>query len=200
MEPPEDVVRYVGRDVSAELVTPALEYLPGYVSALDRGWAADRERPAQWIENERAEIAKGDAQYVAAQADPRGNGLPVTLPDGSQVPRLPGIRRWIWDGEFCGLINFRWQPGTHALPEYVLGHIGYSIVAWKQRRGYATAALAMLLREVRTTGLDYVLLTTDPDNLASQKVIVANGGVLVGRFTKSAHHGGKPGLRYRIDL
>lgn len=184
-----------------QLVRPALEYLPGYVAALERGWAADRERAAQWIENERAEIAKGDARFVAAQADPKGNGLPVTLPDGSQVPRLPGIRRWIWDGDFCGLINFRWQPGTHALPDYVLGHIGYSIVPWKQRRGYATRALGMLLRDVRGQGgLEYVELTTDPDNIASQKVIVANGGQFVERYTKSAHHGGKPGLRYRIAL
>ena len=58
---------------------------------------------------------------------------PVTLPDGSQVPRLPGYRRWMWDGEFCGSIGFRWQPGTSALPPYVLGHIGYSVVPWKQR-------------------------------------------------------------------
>src|SRR2546430_6881442 len=34
-----------------------------------------------------------------------------TLPDGSVVPRLPGYRKWIWDGEFCGVIGFRWQPG-----------------------------------------------------------------------------------------
>jgi len=183
-----------------ELVTPALDYLPGYVAALDRGWAADRERAAQWIEHERAEIAKGEAAFVAMHADPEGKGGPVTLPDGTQVSRLPGIRRWIWDGEFCGLINFRWQPGTHALPDYVLGHIGYSIVPWKQRRGYATAALAMLLRDVRATGLKYVELTTDPENVGSQKVIVANGGVFVERYNKSAHHGGKPGLRYRIDV
>jgi len=31
-------------------------------------------------------------------------------------------------------------------------------------------------------------------------VILANGGVLVERFTKTAHHGGTEGLRYRITV
>jgi predicted acetyltransferase len=180
-----------------ELVVPAAEHLPGYVAALGRGWAADRDRPAQWIEGELAEIAKGEAQFLALQDDPQAKGPPVTLPDGTQVPRLPGFRRWVWDGEFCGFIGCRWQSGTNALPEHVLGHIGYAIVPWKQRRGYATAALGMILREV-PPGLKYVELTTDPDNVASQRVIEANGGVLFERFTKTAHYGGKPGLRYRI--
>ena len=60
----------------------------------------------------------------------------------------------MWDGEFCGSIGFRWQPGTSALPPYCLGHIGYSVVPWKQRRGYATKALALLLPDARKEGLD----------------------------------------------
>ena len=39
-----------------------------------------------------------------------------------------------------------------------------------------------------------------PDNLASQKVITANGGVLFESFTKPAAFGSVPGLRYRIPL
>jgi predicted acetyltransferase len=181
-----------------ELVVPAQEHLPGYVAALERGWAADRDRPAQWIESERAEIAKGPAQFLALQDDREAKGPPITLPDGTVVARLPGFRRWIWDGEFCGLIGLRWQNGTNALPEHVLGHIGYAVVPWKRGRGYATAALALMLREVPAQGLEYVELTTDPDNIASQRVIEANGGVLVERFVKTAHYGGKPALRYRI--
>ena len=43
-------------------------------------------------------------------------------------------------------------------------------------------------------------LTTDPANVASRKVIEANGGILVARFTKGAACGGTPALRYRIPL
>ena len=38
------------------------------------------------------------------------------------------------------------------------------------------------------------------DNLASQKVITANRGVLFESFTKPAAFGSAPGLRYRIPL
>jgi predicted acetyltransferase len=106
----------------------------------------------------------------------------------------------MWDGEFCGSIGFRWQPGTNELPSYVLGHIGFSVVPWKQRRGYATRALAELLPEVRKEGLTYVELTTDETNIASQRVIIANGGRLVEKFFKAAHYGGAPSLRFRINL
>ena len=74
----------------------------------------------------------------------------------AQVARLPGYRRWLWDGEFCGSIDFRWQPGTTALPPHCLGHIGYGVVPWKQGRGYATRALSLLLPAARAEGLAFV--------------------------------------------
>ena len=68
----------------------------------------------------------------------------------------------MWDGEFCGSIGFRWQPGTEVLPPHCLGHIGYAVVPWKKRRGHATRALAAMLPLARAEGLGYVELTTDP--------------------------------------
>jgi predicted acetyltransferase len=106
----------------------------------------------------------------------------------------------MWDGEFCGAIGFRWQPGTSELPSYVLGHIGYSVVPWKRRRGYATLALRLLLEDVGKEGLDYVELTTDADNVASRRVIEANGGEVVERFFKDVAYGGAESLRFRILL
>jgi len=58
----------------------------------------------------------------------------------------------------------------------------------------------MMLVRARAEELDSVEITTDPDNLASRRVIEANGGVLVATFTKPAQYGSVPGLRYRIDL
>ena len=184
-----------------ELVWPAAEYLPSYVEALKRGWSPNNVRPEAGRE-ELDEIERDAAGYLARQLDREGKGPPVILPDGSPVKRLPGYRRWMWDGEFSGSIGFRWQPGTNELPPHVLGHIGYAVVPWKQRRGYATRALALLLDDVRREqlGLDYVELTTDPDNVASQRVITANGGRVVERFSKPAEYGGADSLRYRIYL
>jgi predicted acetyltransferase len=132
--------------------------------------------------------------------DREAAGPPVTLPDGTAAARLPGFRRWIWDGDFAGVIGLRWQPGTEALPQYVLGHIGFSVVPWKRRRGYATRALALLLDDARREGLQYVELTTKVDNVASQRVITANGGRLIERFTTPGEYGAREALRFRIEL
>lgn len=182
-----------------QLVCPKEHYLPSYISALERGWSADTMRPAAGLE-ELGRIQADAQAFIASMEDREAKGAPVTLPDGSVVKRLPGFRRWLWDGEFCGSIGFRWQQGTTELPPHCLGHIGYAVVPWKQGLGYAKAALAQLLPEVRSVGLPFVEIITDPENVASQRVILANGGVLVERFSKPLLYGGEPSLRFHIAL
>ncbi|ODU56697.1 MAG: GNAT family N-acetyltransferase [Comamonadaceae bacterium SCN 68-20] len=183
-----------------QLVRPSTEQLPSYVAALERGWSADNVRGAVAAQEELVRIRADAEGFLAGLEDREARGLPVTLPDGSVVARIPSLRRWLWDGEFAGSIGLRWQPGTTDLPPHCLGHIGYAVVPWKQRRGYATAALRLMLPEARAVGLPFVELTTDPDNLASQRVIEAAGGSLHEKFIKPPQFGSKPGLRYRIAL
>jgi predicted acetyltransferase len=180
-----------------ELVWPAPEYLSSYAEALRRGWSPDTERPST-NQEELERIAADPGLFLAQQVDREAKGPPVVLPDGSTVQRLPGYKRWMWDGEFCGSINFRWQPGTTALPPHCLGHIGYAVVPWKRRLGYATRALALLLPEARNEGLEFVEITTNVDNAPSRRVIEANGGVLIERFQKSPEYGSTEALRFRI--
>jgi predicted acetyltransferase len=181
------------------LLTPALDYLPAYAAALKTGWSPNTLDPA-FGQRELAKIAADPADFVASLTDREAKGDPITLPNGAVVQRLPGYRLWLWDGEFCGSLGLRWQPGTSALPDYCYGHIGYAIVPWKRRRGYATRALGLLLDEARREGLAEVELTTDPDNIASQKVILANGGRLLGRQVRPAAYGGETVLRFRVGL
>jgi len=183
-----------------ELVRPTTLHLHSYVAALRGGWSADNVRGRVAAQEELERIEQNADRFLAGLHDREARGDPVTLPDGSQIARIPGYRMWMWDGEFCGSIGLRWLPGTTALPPHVLGHIGYAVVPWKQGCGYATQALRLLLPEAKKEGLDYVELTTDPDNIASQKVILASGGVLVERFRKPAQYGGVEGLRFRIVL
>jgi predicted acetyltransferase len=74
------------------------------------------------------------------------------------------------------------------------------VVPWKQRRGYATRALGEVLVDARARGLRYVEITTAPDNVPSQQVIVANGGMLVEEFVTPPSLGGLRELRYRVLL
>jgi predicted acetyltransferase len=182
-----------------ELVWPAAEHLPEYVRALEAGWSPNTLSPQAALE-ELALIKEDPELFLALQIDREAKGPPIVLPDGSTVPRLPGYKRWMWDGEFCGSIGFRWQPKTHELPPTCLGHIGYTVVSWKRRRGYATRALQMLIGEIDEEGLLYVDITTDTTNLGSRKVIEANGGQLVEPFRKAAIYGGEESLLYRIYL
>ncbi len=193
------------------LVWPARSHLASYVAALERGWSPNNLRPEAGRE-ELVQIQADPDAFLASLVDIEGRGAPVKQPNGSFVQRLPGYRRWMWAtsdvegaagdaaGEFCGSIGFRWQKGSNALPPYCLGHIGYAVVPWHQRRGYATQALAQLLREAPKQGLTFVEITTEPDNKPSQRVILANGGFLVEEFISSAESGGLKELRFRIDL
>jgi len=183
-----------------DLVRPAQEHLASYVAALERGWSADNVRGAAAAQEELERIRADAEAFLRSMEDREAKGPPVKLPDGSLVPRLPGLRRWLWDGEFAGSIGLRWQAGTPALPPHCLGHIGYAVVPWKQRRGYATAALRAMLAEAQSVGLPYVEITTDPDNLASRKVIEAVGGQLHEKFIQPPQFGSKPGLRYRVAI
>ena len=189
------------------LIKPEAAQLPSYIAALERGWSPDNLRP-QAAQEQLAQIANNTEAFLAQMDDPEARGPIVTLPDGSQVKRIPGLRRWMWDeaasgsGEpgFIGSIGLRWMPGGAALPPHVLGHIGYAVVPWMHNRGHATRALGLMLVLARAQGLGFVEITTDPENIASQRVITRNGGVLMGEFNKGVAYGLKPGLRFRIEL
>jgi predicted acetyltransferase len=183
-----------------KLVHPTADYLPSFIAALERDWSPDTTRGADAAHAILESLRQDPERYVENLIDREAKGPPIVLPDGTTVRRLPGYTHWLWDGEFCGSISFRWQPGTTDLPPHCLGHVGYAVVPWKRRRGYATDALRQLLPIIKQEGLPYIDITTDETNHASQRVVTANGGLLVERFFKPASHGNKPALRYRIAL
>lgn len=154
---------------------PSLSRLPAYVDALRRGWSPNTTRD---VSGEQLALYESGPVNLIAELT-RQDGT-FTLDDGTQVPRLPSRVFWIFGPAFCGAINLRFMPGTEDLPPTCPGHIGYSIVPWKQRRGFATRALALILPVAREVGLKRVLVTCDDDNVGSRKVIQANGGVFAG--------------------
>lgn len=180
-----------------ELVRPAAEYWPSMASALSAGWSPNNLRPeaaAETLDRGRTDLAG----FIAGLEDRNGREPPVALGDGA-LPHLRWFQRWLWDGEFCGVISLRWQPGTDELPPNVLGHVGFAVVPWKRGRGYATEALGTMLTEARGIGLRRVQLTCDKTNGPSQRTIMRHGGVLTEEFLQP-RFGPHPKLRYVIEL
>ena len=174
------------------LVPPSLARLAQYEAALAAGWSPDTERDGS---REQLAAVRRDPEAFLAELT-RQDGTILTAA-GRALPRLPSRVLWLDDGAFCGVINLRFVRGSDALPDYVSGHIGYAVVPWKRRHGYATRALALMLPVAREVGLSRVEITCDDDNEASRRVILNNGGVLTGSRPAP---GGKTKLVFRIDL
>lgn len=99
---------------------------------------------------------------------------------GKNIPPgyVPQTIFWVVDeeGKVIGMARVR-----HYLNDPLRergGHIGYYIRRDRRGRGYAKEALRQALAEVRKFGETRALLTVNMDNLASIRVIQANGGVL----------------------
>lgn len=157
------------------LAPPRADWLGSYADALRRGWSPNNLRDVG--AEQLAAIAADPEAFLASLVTQSGT---VRLADGTEVLRLPNRTLWLWDGSFCGVIGLRWQEGTDALPPYVTGHVGYAVVPWKRRRGYATMALRTMLPIACDVGLTEIEITADSTNAASRRVIESCGGVLAG--------------------
>jgi predicted acetyltransferase len=174
---------------------PQAAMLESYVAALRTGWSPNNARDVS--AEQIAEIERDGAAFLENLLNQTGS---VTLPDGTVVPRLPFRLFWLWDGEFCGSISLRWQPGTTELPPYVSGHVGYAVVPWKRNHGYASRALSQILSEAREVGLEQISLTVAPGNAASRTVIIRNGGNRVGTWSHPAYRDHGDSDHYIIPL
>lgn len=98
-----------------------------------------------------------------------------------ETPRPPGFVPdtvlWFADGDaFIGRLSIRHEL-TEVLRE-VGGHIGYDVRPSARRRGHGTEMLRQALPMAHALGIDPALITCDVDNVASRRVIEANGGIL----------------------
>ena len=73
------------------------------------------------------------------------------------------------------------------------GHVGYNVRPSCRRRGLATEMLRRVLATPKAREIGRLLLTCAPDNVASNRTILANGGVLertifVERIARATNH------------
>lgn len=126
--------------------------------------------------------------FIARVLEAEVNPEPGLVPETTYWPTIAN--------EVVGRIAFR-----HLLNENLQefgGHIGYEVKPSQRRKGLATCMLKLLLDtpEVRVAGK--VLLTCAPDNVGSNKTILANNGVLTG--TKFVERVNRETNYYWIDV
>ncbi len=99
------------------------------------------------------------------------------------------------DERIVGIIDLR-----HHIDHPILGlwggHIGYSVRPAERRKGYAKEMLRLNLENCRVRGLEKVMVTCSRGNIASEKTILANGGI----FEREVEVEGETIKRYWITL
>lgn len=118
---------------------------------------------------------------------------PATCPKGYVVSDTYLAVR-IPDNRLVGIIDLRHSLDNSALSEWA-GHIGYSVRPNDRRRGHAKEMLRLVLLNCKELGLNRVLLCCDHDNIASERTILANGGV----FERITEANGRPVKRFWIE-
>lgn len=99
------------------------------------------------------------------------------------TPEPPG---WTWtssfwwvDGDqFLGALRIRHREIPRVLE--VAGLIGYEIAPRFRRQGHGSAMLRAALPHAAALGFDRALITCDPDNTGSRRVMENNGGSFEG--------------------
>jgi len=160
------------KSISPRLAAPKARYRRSFLEALREGFRRGNQ-PATDQARIR-EIEREFPGYLREITDPSGT---IRLPTGETVPKVPFSIRWLVEGEeFIGEASIRHELNDRLLREG--GHVGYGIRPSRQRRGYGRLILALALEECRCLCIERVLVTCDDGNLASARIIEANGGVL----------------------
>lgn len=156
-----------------KLSLPAIEFKDSYLEALREGFVRGDGKPATPEKIE--EIAAGFSAHVADLCAVKTGK--ITAPDGKEYDRVPDTVYWlVEDKNFIGEVSLR-----HCLSDFLRsygGHIGYGIRPSLRRKGHGTLMLKLTLDKARALGLEKVMVSCDPDNTGSRRIIEANGGIL----------------------
>ncbi len=113
---------------------------------------------------------------------------------GTQVPSTTYFAIRESDDRLVGVIDLR-----HHIDHPILGtwggHCGYTVRPSERGKGYAKEMLRLNIQNAKMMGMPKLLVVCDESNTASEKTILANGGV----FEKNIERDGYIMKRYWID-
>ncbi len=100
------------------------------------------------------------------------------------------------DETLIGLLSIRYQLSIGL--RYIYGDIGYGVRPSERRKGYASKMLKFALSVCKEKGMKEVILGCYKDNIASAKVIIKNGGILIAE--NDNYKAGRQSQYYQIKL
>lgn len=100
---------------------------------------------------------------------------PETCPEGRVSANIFIAVRTL-DNKIVGVIDLRHHLGNPVLRTWG-GHFGYIVRPSDRKKGYAREMVRQNLEKCKELGLHKVMITCDRSNLASERTILANGGV-----------------------
>lgn len=168
-----------------QLVKPSNQYKNSYLKAV-----AEFQQEGRYQEHSKTDLKKDFDSFVQLLLNQeKGRDLPEGYVAASTY--------WLIEhGEYIGRVSIR-----HELTDYlkkVGGHIGYDIRPSKRRQGYGKKILELGLEKARELGMKDILITCDIDNIASKKIIEANGGKFDRKLVVEKNKPEK--LHYKIPL
>jgi predicted acetyltransferase len=167
------------------LISPDAKYQDTYLAALREFQAEGR-----YLDKDPEAIARDFPAYVREL-------LGRVDPANASPGRVAETVLWLIDGDvYAGRVSIRHELNENL--RLIGGHIGYEIRPSLRRRGYGTKGLRLALPHARAIGLRRVLITCDETNVASKKIIEANGGVFENSVQTPESFVKK--LRYWIEL
>ena len=95
---------------------------------------------------------------------------------GTAVPSHTYLAVRKSDDRVVGVIDLRHHI-NHPILETWGGHCGYSVRPSERGKGYAKEMLRLNIQNAKAMGIEKLLVTCDVRNEASEKTILANGGV-----------------------
>ncbi len=148
------------------LIKPTIELKDPYINFYEE-WKASGEKMVPWV------IAKDPTDFEEMLQSMIDSENGENLPEGW----VPDSTFWLVDENYTvlGAVNIR-----HQLTDYLFncgGHIGYGIRPSERKKGYATQMLALSLEKIKKLGIQKALVVCDAWNMASEKVIINNGGI-----------------------
>lgn len=178
--------------MAASLVLASPAYARSYIEALREGF-----RRGDGAAKTSGEVDRIEADFDTYFQELTRKTGDVVLPNGILVPRVPSDVYWLVDADtFIGEAGIRYRLSDWLMQ--VGGHVGYGIRPQFQRQGHGTLILKLALERLRDCGIDRALITCFDSNIASAKIIEANGGVLENVIDDP--RGGGKSRRYWIDL